>query len=140
MVTNRKFTLLALSLLLFFLHSCSSFDKEFYERITGIKFPKNYEVIESYDNGEFYTTTSFKVDSLILKEFISEYKFKELEKIYPSQFLGEHGLKKVLPDFSHLENKYYTAGTKGKNSWLYIVDLHKQILWAEVQYPDMAGD
>jgi hypothetical protein len=109
------------------------------ERITGIKFPKDYEVIESYDNGEFYKL-SFKIDSLILKEFISDYKFDKLKKIYPSQFLGEHRLKKVLPDFSHLENEYYTTGTKGKNSWLYIVDLNKQILWAEVQYPDLAGD
>lgn len=140
MVINKNKNLIIIYLILFFLLSCSSFDKEFYERITGIKFPKGIELIETYDNGEFYATTSFKVDSLILRQFISKHKFDTLKKIYPSQFLGEHSLEKELPDFRNFDNKFYVTGTKGKKSWIYIVDLNKHILWAEVQYPDMAGD
>lgn len=38
-------------------------------------------------------------------------------------------------------NKYlYNYGTKGKNSWMYIVDPDRSLVWAEIQYPDRGGD
>lgn len=139
MVTYRNIDFSLPSILFLSLFSCSSFNKDLYERITHIKFPKGIEIIETYDNGEFYTTSSFKIDSLTLRQFINDYKFDTLKYIYPSQFLGVHSLKKELPDFNTFNNKFYTTGTQGKNSWIYIIDLNKHILWAEVQYPDMAG-
>ncbi|MBV4360518.1 hypothetical protein [Pinibacter aurantiacus] len=136
----RNIIFITLPFVLFFLFSCASFDKEFYERVTNIKFPKAIKIIETYDNGEFYTCSSFKIDSFALRKFISDYKFEPLKRIYPSQFLGVHSLKKELPDFNNFDNKFFVTGTKGKNSWIYIIDLNKCILWAEVQYPDMAGN
>lgn len=96
-------------------------------------------MVETYDNGEFYTTTVLKVDSILLRQFLTKYQFDTLKVIYPSHFLGEHSLK-IKPDFNNLNGLFYTRGTKGKNSWFYIVDVKQSMLWAEVQYPDMAGD
>lgn len=128
-------------LVVFGLSSCRpSFDKDYYERISGIKFPKKIQIIETHDNGEFFTTTSLKVDSLELKAFIKQYKFEQLNKIYPSQFLGQNALKKVLPDFNNLQNLYFKIGSRRKNSWFYVIDLKQQVLWAEIQYPDWGGD
>ncbi|HTF28964.1 MAG TPA: hypothetical protein VK625_08975 [Flavitalea sp.] len=116
------------------------FEKDFYERISGMKFPKEYDILETYDNGEFYTTTSLKVDSTLLLKFISDYKFDTLTRLYPSHFLGEGVLKKDKPILSDSSTLFYTAGAKGRNSWLFIADLKKGILWAEIQYPDFAGN
>ena len=105
-----------------------------------MKFPKEIQVIETFDNGEFFTTTSFRVDSPHLRDFMTKYGFDRRDKIYPSQFLGNNALKKAQPDFTNLQDLYFKTGSKGKNSWFYVVDLKRQILWAEIQYPDWAGD
>lgn len=31
-----------------------SYENDFYERVTGIKFPKDYQVLETFDNGEHH--------------------------------------------------------------------------------------
>jgi hypothetical protein len=104
-----------------------------------MKFPEKVQIIETFDNGEYVTTTSLKVDSTELRNFIKEYKFEQRNIIYPSQFIGESTLKKIKPDFHNLEDLYFKIGSKGKNSWFYVVDLRRQILWAEIQYPDWGG-
>jgi hypothetical protein len=116
-----------------------NFEQEYYERSSGITFPKKFHIIESYDNGEFVTTTTLNVDSVDLVNFLKKYKFEKREKIYPAQFMGTHTLKKTKPDFNNLENLYFLDGSKGKNSWLYIIDINQKILWAEIQYPDWGG-
>ena len=143
MISGEKIFLQIIFCMFLCLTSCSDFtkdDKAFYERITKMNFPKNVKVIETFDNSEFYTTTSFKVDSITLLNFVKEYKFDTMKKYYPSRFLGEHCLKKDLPNFNNLKNLLYTSGTKGKNSWIYIADLKRNILWAEVTYPDFGGN
>ena len=105
-----------------------------------MKFPNSIRVIETFDNGEFFTTTSLSLDSLQLKDFIAEYGFEHRSNVNPSQFFGGNALKKVRPDFANLQNLYFLSGSKGRNSWFYIVDLKQQILWAEIQYPDWGGD
>lgn len=120
--------------------SCeSSFNKDYYERISDMKFPEQIRVIETFDNGEFFTTTSFEVDSLSLIKFMNKYKFEQHDGPYPLLFFGEKILKETKPDFNNLNSLYFSIGTKGKNSWIYIIDLKHKILWAEIQYPDWAG-
>ena len=94
-----------IALLILSLPSCGIyFEQDFYERISGMKFPKEIQVIETFDNGEFFTTTSFWVDSPHLKDFMTKYGFDRRDKIYPSQFLGNNVLKKAQPDFTNLQD------------------------------------
>jgi hypothetical protein len=84
--------------------------------------------------------TVFKIDSVNLREFISFYTFDTTEKPFTLRLFGNSCLKTNKPDYSKGKNLYYKAGTKGKTSWLYLVDLDHKKLWAEIQYPDMAGN
>jgi hypothetical protein len=121
--------------------SCNNegyYNKDFYERISNIKIPKSAHVIESIDNGEFVTTTVFIVDSITLKDFIHSYSFAT-SPLMPRLFGNSYLIKNKL-DIPDSNNLYYKAGTKGKNSWLYIIDLKQKKLWAEVQYPDWSGN
>lgn len=53
----KEMKYLNVGLLILLLFGCKSFDKDYYERITQIKFPNNYKVIASADNIEFMTIT-----------------------------------------------------------------------------------
>lgn len=136
-VTALVITLLGL---LYFLSPFEPYyDKDYYEKISGIRIPATNKVIESYDNGEFWTATSFRLDKDSLKQFIQEAGFTTSSASYkPFQF-GAASFKVEKPD-SSTAHYLYKIGIKGKNSWVYIIDPEKHILWAEIQYPDWAGD
>jgi len=122
---------------------CSSdvyYNQEFYERISGLKIPGSAKVIESIDNGEFVTTTVFKIDSINLQKFITQYKFDTTEKIFPLRLMGNSYLKENKINQEKLNGFYYKAGAKEKNNWLYLVDLKSKKIWAEIGYPDWAGN
>jgi hypothetical protein len=104
-----------------------------------MEFPKKVEVVETFDNGEFVTTTSLIVDSFQLQEFIKKYQFEQNDSFYTRQFIGGRTLKGTKPNFSKGRGLYFKTGSKGKNSWCYIVDLKELMLWAEIQYPDWGG-
>lgn len=127
------------ALLVLILASCEPYyEREFYERISGMHFPPTARAIESMDNGEFITITAFKVDSLDLRRFMERYGFKPVENdLYLRRWSESCYLKRNTP--GSLVNLYYKAGEKGKNSWYYVADLQQQKLWAEVQYPDWGG-
>lgn len=122
--------------------SCSEqhYDKIFYQKISGIKIPQKAKTIESIDNGEFVTTTVFEVNSGDLKNFIAAYNFSKVEKPFYLTLYGNPSLQKNRIDYSKMKNCYYKAGTKGKNSWFYLVDADNNKIWAEIQYPDKNGD
>ena len=115
------------------------YDRAFYESISGIRLPKSTKVLESFDNGEFWTASSFRINKDSLLEFIKRYNFKNESSTYkPIMFSKNTFEMEKLETFS---KKYvYNFGTKGKNSWLYIIDPERNVLWAEIQYPDLAGD
>lgn len=135
-----------LGYLLAFLTFCSCcnfepyYEKDYYEKVSGIKFPETAEAIETIDNGEFVTTTVFKIDNIKLQQFLNDYSFEKIERPFTLRLFGESYLKANKPDYSKDKNLYYKAGTKGKTSWLYFIDTDKKMLWAEIQYPDMAGN
>ena len=124
--------------------SCSNlepyYEKDYYEKVSEIKFPETARAIESKDNGEFVTTTVFKVDSIKLNEFVNFYRFDTVVQPFTLRLFGDSYLKTNKPNYSKEKNLYYKAGTKGKNAWLYLIDIDKKMLWAEIQYPDMAGN
>ena len=115
------------------------YEKNYYERISGIKIPTSSKIIESFDNGEFWTATSFIIDKDSLSEFILRFDFKLDSNEYKPRMFSESSFQHERLDDS-LKTYLYNFGTKGKNSWLYIIDSKRKILWAEIQYPDWAGD
>ena len=52
------------------------YEKNYYERISGIEIPTSSKIIESFDNGEFWTATSFLIDKDSLSEFLLRFDFK----------------------------------------------------------------
>ncbi|WP_462248567.1 hypothetical protein [Ferruginibacter sp.] len=133
---------LVLLILILTLVSCNNeiyFEKAYYEKISGIKFPEKYRVIETYDNGEFVTTTSFKIDSAVLKRFSEKNRFDTVRDPFYLFFIGEKSLKKQKPDLKNKDELLYISGYSKTNTWLYIIDFKKEMLWAEIQYPDWGG-
>jgi hypothetical protein len=114
------------------------YEKKFYEDISGIQIPASSTVIESYDNGEYYTATSFKLERNTITPFILAYNFQAIDSRWKPRFFGETGFKKERINISI--DGLYNSGTKGKNSWVYLIDTSRGILWAEIQYPDWGGD
>ena len=139
-LTKKAFILSFASLFIF---SCSDnssrYEKEFYEQISGICIPGNATIVESIDNGEFFTAATFRIDSNDFIRFIHDYKFIKVEKGFGLGFFADSYLRKDKPDLRKLANLYYHAGIKGKNSWLYLADIERKLLWAEIQYPDAAA-
>jgi hypothetical protein len=129
-------------LLILLLGSCadSFYEKEYYERISSIRIPATAKVLESVDNGEYYTGTTFRLSEDGLHEFLKKNQFMPCGKRVELLFCSNALLKGYKPDLDNAVGLLFTTGVKGKNNWLYIVDTTKRLLWAEIQYPDWGGD
>lgn len=132
------------SILLFFLSSCFDskikFEKSYYEKISRIKFPGEYKVLEAFDNGEWLTGTVFKIDSLSLRKFITDNQFDTLKNIQDIHLFSENYLIKYKPNITSTHNIYYVSKSAGKNNVIYVADLNSNILWTEISYPDWGGN
>lgn len=129
-------------LIILLLGSCVDrfYEKEYYERISSIRIPSTAKVLESVDNGEYYTGTTFRLSDDGLHEFLKANQFISCGKRVELLFCSNALFKGHKPDLDNAEGLLFTTGVKGKNSWLYIVDTTKRLLWAEIQYPDWGGD
>ena len=116
------------------------FDKYFYENVTGIKFPTKYKILETFDNGEFVTGTVFLIDSLILIDFIRLNGFVRWKEGFPAPLMSGSYLQSEKPNFKNRKDIYCVFKSKGKNDWLYVIDIKVNKLWAEIRYPDWSGD
>lgn len=127
---------------LVFISSCfeKTFEKEYYERVSGIKFPNHYKVLESFDNGEWLTGTVLAIDSVTLANYIVDHRFKTLQNLKDFHLISVSYLTEYKPNFKTTNNVYYISESRGKNSWTYVADLNSKKLWAEIQYPDWSGD
>jgi hypothetical protein len=117
-------------------------DKEFYEKISGIKIPDNYKVLENIDNGEFVTATVFQMDTATINQFAKANHFDTTIISMPSwQFLviSKNYFNTYKPDFKRSDVVLVNYGDKGKNSWQYVIDTKTKRLWVEIQYPDLGG-
>ena len=127
---------------LFCFYSCGQsiwFEKDYYERISGIKFPANYEILETFDNGEFLTATVFRIDSIELLNFIKTNHFDSLQNLRDAQLLSERYFTNNIPHFTSTKNLFIAWKTEDKVDYKYIVDLNTNKLWAEIRYPDWGG-
>jgi len=116
-----------------------SFEKEYYEKVSGIKFPEDYKVLETFDNGEWLTGTVLKIDNIILKNFVAENGFDTLKNVNDLHFLSNSYLNDYKAKFTETKNIFYLSQARDKNSWTYVVDLNTNILWTEIRYPDWGG-
>jgi hypothetical protein len=126
---------------LLILVSCNAtYDKSYYERISGIKIPKSASLIETFDNGEHLTVSSFKMLPSDINEFSVRYHFEAVDGSYVPGFLGDAFLKGPKPGDSDLNKCLMKFDQSGKVISVYVLDTAKKILWAEINYPDMAGN
>ena len=116
------------------------YEKTFYEKTSGITIPRSSKVIESHDNGEFWTATSFQINKDSLSEFIQRFGFHTIAPNHYKPTMFAESVFKVERIKNDSKIYLYNFGTKGKNSWMYVLDQEKSILWAEIQYPDWSGD
>ena len=116
-----------------------SFEKSYYEKISGIKFPDNYKLLETFDNGEWLTGTVLMIDNATLKNFVADNLFDTIKSTNELHFLSNSYLKEYKAEFHGITNIFYLSKSRDKNNWTYIVDLNKNILWTEISYPDYGG-
>lgn len=131
-------------ILTFLIISCVNkkidFEKEYYERISGIKFPEKYEVLESFDNGEFLTGTVFKIDSISLFNLIDKYHFDSLREDDQFSMMSNGYFENNKLILKPTKNIYIIRNGKDKVYWNYLIDLNNCRLWAEISYPDWGGN
>ncbi len=137
----RNFSMLILTIMLTSCMGCSiGFEKEFYEKVSHIKFPKKYKVLESFDNGEWLTGTVLAIDNAPLKKIIAENGFDTLRKMSDLHFLSNSYLTRHKAEFRTVHNIFFISKSENRNNWTYVVDLNDNRLWAEISYPDWSGN
>ena len=135
----RHFLIIISAVILTSCDNSNSFDKDFYEKVSHIKFPERYEVLESFDNGEWLTGTVLEIEGASLKKFIVENHFDTLQNINTIHFLSNSYLTRHKANFKTVHNIYFISKSVNKNNWTYIADLNDNKLWAEISYPDWGG-
>ena len=124
-----------------FISSCGvSYDKDYYERASGIKLPSSARPIESFDNGEFYTLTSFRIPADDMRSFIRTYAFEGITRSYRPTVFGAEDLRREKPAEKDFANCVYSMRSNGKLNSTYLADTVRGLLWASISYPDWGGD
>lgn len=127
------------------LFGCTSrqnFDKDYYERVTRIKFPDNYDVVTTADNGEFVTITILKLDKNDCMKFLVDNNFKRWEESYSPSFEGLNFLDSTYQKIPDSKGCYvnYRSKMNGQVGWMYMIDTLTCSLYCEIEYPDMGGN
>src|SRR5258706_8060784 len=101
---------------LFCFYSCGQstwFEKDYYKRTSHIKLPDRYEILETFDNGEFLTGTVFRIDSITLVNFIKSNHFDSLQELRDARLLSETHFANNKPDFASSKNLFIIWRTEG---------------------------
>ncbi len=129
-------------ILITWLTSCNngnSFEKGYYEKVSGIKFPAEYKVLETFDNGEWLTGTVFEIDNATLKKFVIANHFDTLQNLNEIHLISNNYLTRHKANFKTIQNIYFVRKSVNKNNWTYVADLGDNKLWTEISYPDWGG-
>ncbi len=120
----------------------TSFEKEYYENITKIKFPHKYKIVATEDNGEFLTITIIDLDKDDCRKFVSENNFKPINNEYSANLMGLNFLKENFKKISNTKSLLIRQLGKieGKTGWTYLVDTTKCRIYCEIDYPDFGGN
>jgi hypothetical protein len=101
--------------------------------------PSSYKILESTDNSEWLTVTTLTADHSHLLKYIAANKFKPFN-LRLNIFVWNNILKGQKPNEGDVKYYYFLWGDKGKDHWVYIIDIRKNLLWAQILYPDSGGD
>lgn len=118
-------------------------DKQWYEKISGIKFPEKFEVVET-GALDYASIAVLMVDSQNLKSFVATNHFdslKNLNELLP--LIAESTLKKYKPNLQSTKGIYLLneiSKTVKEDSWVYVADINRGLLWVQVKYPDFSGN
>jgi len=118
--------------------SCGDgFEKSYYQKTTNIKFPDNYELVATTDNGEFMTMTILDLAKIDCKKFIKDNNFQPITDFFPTMDGLRFIDKKIgkLPDKNILLMNHHDRQS-GKTGWTYIIDTTTCRLYCEIDYPD----
>lgn len=63
-----------------------------------------------------------------------------MERLQDLNVMSNHYLSRYKAEFASTKNIFYTRESKKKHDWIYIADLNRNILWAEIGYPDWGGN
>jgi len=134
-------SILIIFLVIVFELSCTlSYDSDYYTKASGIEIPRTSNVIETIDNGEWFTVTSFNMKADDMFAFISRYEFKPVKGEYRPSVFGEGNLQKERPPEKLIPGYVYLTKSNGKVHCNYLIDTTRRILWASISYPDWSGD
>ena len=101
----RQILVCIVTVLLFSCHPIGdSFERVYYEKISGIKFPDNYKVLETFDNGEWLTGTVLKIDNATLRNLVADNRFDTLQSPNDFHFLSNSYLKDYKAEFNETTN------------------------------------
>src|SRR4051812_12827921 len=106
----RNLQILKLALLLASCYGCSiPFERDFYEKVSHIKIPSSYKVLESFDNGEWLTGTVLAIDNANLRTFILDNGFDTLNNIGDLHLLSNTYLTRHKAEFTTPQNIYFIS-------------------------------
>lgn len=122
--------------------SSTKFDADYYEKITHIKFPADYQVLAAGDNGEYATIAVLKLNKKTYKQFLKDNNFALYDKIYPLTFVGINFLPEEFQQIPKTAVFFERHQDKipGKTGWTYAIDTTTRRLYCEIAYPDRGGN
>lgn len=122
--------------------SAPSFEKDYYELITKIKFPDQFNTITTSDNGEFLTITILELRKEDCKKFIVENNFQPVDQTHVSYLMGLNQLDSAYQKLPDNKTLFERAVNKipGKTGWTYLIDTTTCRLYCEIDYPDRGGN
>jgi len=135
----RHFLFIILTIWFTSCNNDNSFDKGYYEKVSRLKFPDKYKVLETFDNGEWLTGTVLEIDSITLKKFVIENHFDTLQNLNDIHLASNSYLTRHKANFVATRNIYFVSRSINKNNWTYVADLNANKLWTEIGYPDWSG-
>ncbi|MBC8052387.1 MAG: hypothetical protein H7Y13_04940 [Sphingobacteriaceae bacterium] len=117
-----------------------AFEKDYYQRISGIKIPEGYKVLESVDNGEFLTITVLEFDKAECKSVMDSIKFDLIPQGKNPNLIGLYLLDKENEQILKNKRLLRNWGQTDKNTWNYVLDTVSCRLYCEIGYPDPGGN
>ena len=119
---------------------------EYLEKISGIPFPKDIVINETFDNAEYILGGVFQLKKEDLSYFESKLKFKTLSRDTSGQIevsyyqFHDAWLQDSLNNFHPKRSMIIWSDCKMSNQITFCIDTIDLKMWCESWYPDNSGD
>lgn len=127
------------AILLLSIISCTQtiyFEKDFYEKVSGIKLPHEYTLITTVDNGEFVTATILDFNHTDCQKFCKDNNFEPIPSTDSITLMGIYFIDSAYRKLPNQNQLLLNWGSKGSNNWTYLLDTTNCRLYCEIFYPD----